>query len=140
VADEGAAPLPGARERLLVAALLVVVVFAYQPAWNGGFLWDDAAHLTRADLRSWRGLWRIWFEPGATQQYYPLVHTAFWVQHHLWGEEPTGYHLVNLGLHLAAAAMVAVACDGYPSQEPCWPPRSSRSIRCTSSRSPGSAS
>jgi tetratricopeptide (TPR) repeat protein len=93
---------------LLLAALFGAVFLAYQPAWNGGLLWDDAAHLTRADLRSLRGLWRIWFEPGATQQYYPLLHSAFWLQHRLWGDAPAGYHLVGLGLHCAVAAMVAL--------------------------------
>jgi Flp pilus assembly protein TadD len=92
-----------------VAALLAAVALAYQPAWNGGFLWDDAAHVTRADLRSWRGLWRIWSEPGATQQYYPLLHSAFWLQHRLWGDAPAGYHLVNLALHAAAALLAGLA-------------------------------
>lgn len=94
---------------LFLAALFGAVFLAYQPAWNGGLLWDDAAHLTRADLRSWRGLWRIWVEPGATQQYYPLLHSAFWLQHRLWGDWPAGYHLVSLGLHFAAAALAALA-------------------------------
>jgi len=88
--------------------VLVAVGVAYGPAWNGGFLWDDAAHLTRPELRSWRGLWRIWFEPGATQQHYPLLHSALWVQHRLWGDNPIGYHLVNLVLHSGTAAMVAL--------------------------------
>ena len=107
VAEDAAAHSVGPREWLLVAAVLVAVGVAYGPAWNGGLLWDDAAHLTRPELRSWRGLWRIWFEPGATQQHYPLVHSAFWVQHRLWGDNPSGYHLVNLGLHSGAAAMVS---------------------------------
>ncbi len=75
----------GRRDWLFGAGLLVAVVLVYQPAWNGGFLWDDAAHLTRPELRSWAGLWRIWFDPGATQQHYPLVQSAFWVQLRLWG-------------------------------------------------------
>ena len=107
--DGGSAPSWGARDWLLVAALLAAVALAYQPAWNGGLLWDDAAHLTRADLRSWRGLWRIWSEPGATQQYYPLLHSAFWLQHRIFGDALVGYHLVNLALHAAAAVLAALA-------------------------------
>ncbi len=98
----------GRRDWLFGAGLLVAVVLVYQPAWNGGFLWDDAAHLTRPELRSWAGLWRIWFDPGATQQHYPLVHSAFWVQHRLWGESPAGYHLVNIVLHAAVALLAAL--------------------------------
>src|SRR5690349_17912377 len=61
--------------------LLALVV--YWPALRGGFIWDDDAHVTRADLRTLSGLFRIWFEPGATQQYYPLLHSAFWFEHKL---------------------------------------------------------
>jgi Flp pilus assembly protein TadD len=93
---------------LFVITLSIAVLLAYQPAWNGGFLWDDAAHVTRADLRSWHGLWSIWSAPGATQQYYPLTHSFFWLQHRLWGDEPSGYHLVNILLHAAAASMVGL--------------------------------
>jgi Flp pilus assembly protein TadD len=81
---------------------------AYQPAWQGGLIWDDDAHVTRPDLRSGRGLYRIWFELGATQQYYPLLHSAFWIEHKLWGGATLGYHLVNILLHAAAAVMVAL--------------------------------
>ena len=69
-------------------------------------LWDDAAHVTRTDLRSLQGLWRIWAVPGATQQYYPLLHSAFWVEHRLWGDSAVGYHLVNVALHALAAYLV----------------------------------
>ena len=46
--------------------------------------------------------------PGATQQYYPLLHSAFWVEHRLWGDWTLPYHLVNILLHAAAAVMVAL--------------------------------
>ena len=98
----------GARDWLFIAALLIAVLLVYQPAWNGGFLWDDKAHVTRAELRSWQGLWRIWFELGVTQQHYPLMHSAFWVQHRLWGDAPAGYHLVNILLHFTVALLAGL--------------------------------
>ena len=79
---------------------------AYRPAWHGQPLWDDGAHMTRAGLQSFEGLGRIWLEPGATQQYYPLTHTAFWIEHRLWGSETLGYHLVNIALHLVIALLL----------------------------------
>jgi Flp pilus assembly protein TadD len=89
-----------------VIALAVAVLITYQPVWNGGFIWDDAAHVTRPDLRSWQGLWSIWAAPGSTQQYYPLTHSFFWLLHRLFGDNPSCYHLVNIGLHVVAASMV----------------------------------
>ena len=83
-----------------------MVFLAYQPAWHAGFIWDDDAHVTPPELRSWHGLWRIWFEVGAVQQYYPLLHTASWLEFPLFGENPAGYHLVNIGVHAVNAVML----------------------------------
>ena len=89
-------------------ALLIATLVAYYPAWHGGVLWDDNAHLTRPELQSTAGLWRIWFEIGATQQYYPITHSAFWFMHRLWGDATIGYHLLNIVLHASSAWLVAV--------------------------------
>jgi tetratricopeptide (TPR) repeat protein len=93
----------------LFAVGMTVLLVVYGPSLRGGFLWDDPGHVTSPALQSWSGLGRIWFEPGATQQYYPLLHTAFWIEHQLWGDAALGYRLVNLGWHaLAAVLLVAV--------------------------------
>ena len=93
---------------LFAAALVVVVFLVYQPAWQGGLLWDDDYHVPRPELRSWHGLYRIWFDIGATEQYYPLIWSAFWVEHKLWGDAMLGYHLVTIFLHAMAALLVAL--------------------------------
>ena len=85
-----------------------LVLLVYWPALRGGLVWDDEAHVTRADLRSWTGLGRIWFEARATQQYYPVLHSAFWVEHRLWGDATLGYHLLNGLLHATACCLFAV--------------------------------
>jgi tetratricopeptide (TPR) repeat protein len=83
--------------------IAVAVLLAYVPALHGEPLWDDIGHITAPELRSLRGLWRIWTEIGATQQYYPMLHSAFWLEHRLWGDAMLGYHLANIALHSAAA-------------------------------------
>ena len=90
----------------LFAVVAVGVVLAYQKVWHAGFVWDDGGHVTRPDLRSLHGLLRIWFEPGATQQYYPVLHSAFWLEHRLWGDSALGYHLANVALHLGVAFLL----------------------------------
>jgi tetratricopeptide (TPR) repeat protein len=91
---------------LLSVALIVAVAIAYLPAWDGQPIWDDDGHLTKPELRSLSGLKRIWVEPGAAQQYYPLVHTFFWIEYQLWGLQPLGYHLVNIFLHAISAVLL----------------------------------
>jgi len=95
-------------ERSWLKALLLftAVIFVYQPVWHGKPIWDDDAHLTAPGLRSAQGLARIWIEPGATQQYYPLIHSIFWVEHKLWGDTTPGYHFINLLLHAFSSLLL----------------------------------
>jgi tetratricopeptide (TPR) repeat protein len=88
--------------------ILLAVLVAYGPALRGDFLWDDTGHVTHPELSSLGGLFRIWFEPGATQQYYPLLHSAFWLEYQIWGEAPAGYHLVNVLWHSLSACLLIV--------------------------------
>jgi hypothetical protein len=89
-----------------VGGLVAAVLLAYLPATAGQFQWDDDAHVTRPDLRALGGLARIWTDFGATQQYYPLLHTAFWLEHRLWGNAVAGYHLVNVLQHGLSAVLL----------------------------------
>ncbi len=49
---------------------------------------------------------QIWTKPGVTPQYYPLVHSVFWIEHRLWGDSPRGYHLLNILLHVCSALLL----------------------------------
>ncbi|MBE2213976.1 MAG: tetratricopeptide repeat protein [Opitutaceae bacterium] len=86
-------------------ALFVTVLVFYWPALSAGYIWDDSGHLTAPDLQTWSGLARIWFEPGTTQQYYPLLHSAFWLEHRLWGDAAAGYHFINILWHAVSAVL-----------------------------------
>src|SRR5438477_7993831 len=91
---------------LCCIALVAATFLAYWPAHSGQLLWDDEAHITKPELRSLEGLRRIWFDIGATQQYYPLLHSTFWLEHRLWGDSTLGYHLANVAWHALAAVLV----------------------------------
>ena len=99
--DSEAPASAGVRRPLFLgAALLALTLLAYLPALDNGFIWDDDDYVTaNPTLRSLDGLRRIWLEPGAVPQYYPLTFTSLWVDYHLGGLDPFGYHLVNVLLH-----------------------------------------
>jgi len=104
-----ASPRPRVSASLFIfPAIFAATLAAYWPALQGGFIWDDNAHVTTAAMCSFHGLWRIWFSLGATQQYYPLLHSAFWLEHRLWSDAVLGYHLVNVAQHALAACLVVV--------------------------------
>lgn len=89
--------------------LVAITMLAYQPVWHAGFIWDDDQYLTgNIALHSLAGLRQIWLVPGATVQYYPLTFTTFWLEYHLWGLHPLGYHLVNVLLHSINAILFGV--------------------------------
>jgi tetratricopeptide (TPR) repeat protein len=90
------------------AALLVALtVIAYIPAMRAGFIWDDDQYVQNNDaVRAPGGLPRIWFDFTASPQYYPLVYSSYWLEYRLWGDNPAGYHVVNIFLHGAVAILV----------------------------------
>lgn len=84
------------------AALVAMGFLAYLPALGAGFVWDDSGYVVQnLTLRSLDGLYRIWFVPSSNTQYYPLVFSVFWLEYHLWGLTPLGYHVANLALYSA---------------------------------------
>jgi len=87
--------------------ILLLVVTVYRPALNAGFIWDDDDYVTaNMTLRDVEGLTRIWTEPTSIPQYYPVVHTTFWIEYQLWGDHPLGYHLDNVILHAVNAFLL----------------------------------
>ena len=45
---------------LIAAALVAAVFLAYQPAWHGGYLWDDDTHLKNNPVFRPGGWLRTW--------------------------------------------------------------------------------
>ena len=78
--------MTAARPRVVLAAtgLLLATLAAYAPLRSAGFVWDDDQYVTQnRNLSDAAGLARIWLDPRATPQYYPLVHTSYWLEHRL---------------------------------------------------------
>jgi hypothetical protein len=103
-----AGAMPKARSLWIGALLVAATLAAYLPALRAGFVWNDRDYGTRPALASAGGLARIWFKVGATEQYYPILHSAFWAEHRLWGDDAFGYHLLNVLLHAASAILLAL--------------------------------
>jgi tetratricopeptide (TPR) repeat protein len=100
--------------------IFLATLVAYIPAMRGGYIWDDDSYITEnVTLRTLDGLRRIWLEPKALPQYYPLVHTSFWLEYHLWQLHPFGYHLVNVLLH-ALNAILLLMMLRYLRVEGAW--------------------
>src|SRR5947199_2625116 len=86
--------------------IVVAVALVYLPALHAGFVWDDEQLITGNPLlRNFAGLAEIW-SGGRTADYFPVTNTVFWIEHHLFGADATGYHAVNILLQIANALLV----------------------------------
>ena len=94
------------RDWLFALGLILVTFLVYAPAWNGQPIWDDETHITPPGFRSLNGLARLWTDPAAAPQYYPVLSTVFWIEYTLWRDWPLPYHLVNVALHGFAALLL----------------------------------
>jgi tetratricopeptide (TPR) repeat protein len=105
--------LPSQTARLILLAGLAIL--AHLPALVARTVWDDdfagpfGTYSGLPGFRSDYPLWWIWFRPGMIQQYYPLVHTSYWLEYQLWGGRLLGYHATNMLLHAATSCLVFVA-------------------------------
>lgn len=102
-----ASPASGSREALVGgAALVLLTVLSYAPAFNGGFIWDDNNFLTESPLiKAADGLRRFWLTAQAPD-YWPLSSSTLWLEWRLWGMNAAGYHATNIILHVAEALLL----------------------------------
>ena len=101
--------IPAIPDWLAALALCLLIVAAFFPVTEAGFVWDDLAFTSAQPVADWLGLWQIWFSPGDIDKeghYWPALYTTFWLEHKLWGFNPLGYHLTNLALHAGVALLL----------------------------------
>jgi protein O-mannosyl-transferase len=105
-----------ARAAALPAGLALAVLAAFAPALRNGFVWDDQFNLL--DNPHVRGLGRpeVWWmlttagstHPGWGGQWIPVTWLTFAIDYRVWGLDPVGFHLTNLVIHAANAALFFV--------------------------------
>ena len=104
---QGKRPMTSRKTILIHVAVIVLLTAAfYSTSLTNGYIWDDDDYvINNFYLRDFDGLKAIWFSY-RTPQYYPVVFTSFWIEHHLWGLNPMGYRAVNLLFHIFNALLI----------------------------------
>ncbi|MEM7137385.1 MAG: BTAD domain-containing putative transcriptional regulator [Myxococcota bacterium] len=100
-----------------IVACVTLIVVAYARAPLGAFVWDDLHLIVRnANFQSW-STWAsaltgsFWSGTSIeVNDFYgsvfrPILSGAYLVQVQLFGENPVGYHLVSLALHVACTVL-----------------------------------
>ena len=90
----------------LLLAAVVLTVLAYLPSLRGPFLWDDLSEIRdNPAIRTLMPPWRPMLE-GGELPHRPLPYFTFALNYAVHGLEPTGFHVVNIAIHLANGLLV----------------------------------
>jgi len=99
---------------LLHAAIIVLAcLWIYSPAYHGDWLWDDDQLLTANPVvqsSSLAGLSKLWFNPDGAD-FFPLSYTALWAQWPFFKNQPTGYHVTTIVLHVIGSLLLWALLD-----------------------------
>jgi protein O-mannosyl-transferase len=87
------------RERILI---WIAALAAFGGCVGGAFVFDDFGMLHDRAITSGSGWWECW----RLTQTRPLTWFSFWANYQAGGENPIGYHVVSLVLHLCVAVLV----------------------------------
>jgi tetratricopeptide (TPR) repeat protein len=94
--------------------LLGLVLAAFGPTLPSSFHFDDYALLSDAAVTSPSGWWQVF----RLEQTRPLTYFTFWLNYRFSGEDPLGYHTLNLLIHLTACWLaLLVFCRVLPSPQ-----------------------
>ncbi|MGC9365551.1 MAG: tetratricopeptide repeat protein [bacterium] len=99
--------------KLLIFLILIIVVFiSYFPTFFNGFIYDDQDLILENQVvtqHQWSKIFTSdhWESTrGASPYFRPLVITSFTLEYFLWRQNPRGYHLDNVLLHLLTALFI----------------------------------
>src|SRR6185503_11478719 len=94
---------------ILAAVLVLVTVVVFLPALDNDFVdWDDVENfVNNPHYRglSWPQLHWMW-SSARLGHYIPITWMTLGLDYLLWGMDPSGYHLTNILLHGANAAVL----------------------------------
>ena len=87
--------------------LIVIVVFlAHIPGLNGQFIMDDNDLLMDNPLiQPQDGLYGFWCTTRPTD-FWPVTSTTLWIEWRLWENNPAGYHVTSLILHVVESLLI----------------------------------
>jgi protein O-mannosyl-transferase len=89
----------------IALAIAAASFAAYWPAIHGSWLWDDRLEIVdNVNVHAASGWWRFWIIPEG-MDYFPVKGMAQWCEWRFWGDMTTGYHGVNVALHVIASLL-----------------------------------
>lgn len=86
-------------------AIVAITFLTYIPSINNGFIWDDIAWIIKSPIINTKdALYRYWCTM-QSPDYFPFVHTLFWIEWKLWGASNVCWHIFSIFLHACTAVL-----------------------------------
>ena len=104
-------PRPARIRWPLAVIVVVLAVAAHLPAVHSPFQWDDEGTIHNSPMlaspRNASLLFsKAYFRYFGELSYRPVVTASYFLGYQLWGQQPGGYHAVNIGLHAVCSLLV----------------------------------
>jgi len=99
-------PRPRPTELAQGLGLLGLALLLYGFDLNREFVFDDIPYIRDNAMLRQPGAFALFWTSGEAFNFYPLFWSLLRIQWLLWGEQPLGYHAVNLVLHTLNALLV----------------------------------
>src|ERR1041384_7359931 len=88
-----------------LAIILVITYISFLPSLKNGFVWDDEFYIQKNALIHSINLKKI-FSEYVVGNYHPLTILALALEYHFFRMHETGYHAINILLHLLNVVLV----------------------------------
>ena len=121
----------GGRRWLVILFAALVCAAMYLPTLRYQFVWDDEQLVVanqRLDVANSLSLFGQSFMPQShgsaatrVQYYRPLTVLTFWLDRHIWGQNPFGYHLTNVLLNALALVLLGLLLVRLAGRTQIWP-------------------
>jgi protein O-mannosyl-transferase len=89
----------------MLAGILLLTLIVYLPAFQNGFVWDDSVYIQRNPLIYTLDLPTI-FSSYLAGNYHPVTVLVHAIEYASFGFKESGYHIVNVLIHLANTLLV----------------------------------
>jgi tetratricopeptide (TPR) repeat protein len=94
--------------RWMLPCILLATFLVYVPCFKGAFVWDDSKYIQNNPVITSIDF-NMLFSKYVMGNYHPLTMLGYAIQYQFFGLSTTGYHVVNLLLHLFNVALVFYA-------------------------------
>jgi tetratricopeptide (TPR) repeat protein len=109
------------RIKFALPAFLLIAFVVFFPSLNGEFIMDDWGYITQnPHITDSLSPLHFWLSFKSGPDFWPLSYTFYWIFFRLFGNNPLGYHIVNVVMHAMNAVLVMLVARHFAPRKAPW--------------------